>query len=67
MPSVKKNDKKNNPAQGLENNPAKDAHVFSDKHSYFPFSSSASNLNGSIFLNGLTLINVNILKIRQYI
>lgn len=27
---------KNMPARGLENNPGKDGHLFSDKHSYFP-------------------------------
>ncbi len=37
---VEKNDKKNNPARGLENNPAKDGHIFSNKHSYFPSSCS---------------------------
>ena len=37
---VEKNDKKNNPARGLENNPSKDGHIFSNKHSYFPSSCS---------------------------
>lgn len=40
VPMVEKNDKKNNPARGLENNPAKDGHIFSNKHSYFPSSCS---------------------------
>ena len=40
VPSIEKNDKKNNPARGLENNPAKDGHIFSNKHSYFPSSCS---------------------------
>ena len=38
--SIEKNDKKNNPARGLENNPSKDGHIFSNKHSYFPSSCS---------------------------
>ncbi|MBO5729025.1 MAG: hypothetical protein J6R43_04205 [Paludibacteraceae bacterium] len=52
VPMVEKNDKKNNPARGLENNPAKDGHVFSDKHSYFPSSCAScpfGNKKGSLF------------------
>lgn len=35
------------PAKGLENNPGKDGHLFSDKHSYFPDSCGACPFAGN--------------------
>ena len=38
---------KDNPQSGLENNPGKDGHLFSDKHPYYPDSCAACQFSGN--------------------
>lgn len=38
---------KDNPQSGLENNPGKDGHLFSDKHPYYPDSCAACQYSGN--------------------
>lgn len=47
------------PQRGLENNPGKDSHLFSDKHPYFPTSCSKCSLRGAQGFTNLRVLFTN--------